>query len=122
MKKKLTVSLVLAMVLITSVVSAGTIEKSLYDNKKTKSNYVHLGSGRHVLRAQRTSGSGSAHAMKVIKWAPDKAVATVFVSSENRTATSSFNAASKVGDVNQSYYIRWRPSPSSSKAYISITH
>ncbi|MBV1818955.1 hypothetical protein L0P54_08690 [Anaerosalibacter bizertensis] len=122
MKKKFIVSLLLAMTLITSVVLARGIGEELYDNKKKQSNYVHLGSGDRVLRARFRSGSGTAQAMKVIKWSPDLPVASVSVSYNHKTATKSFRAQSKAGNVNQSYYIKWKPSTSSSTAYISITH
>lgn len=123
MPKKSFVAFGLALlVLLSSIsVSATTYISATLTGTNAETGYKKLGDGKRYLKGTGTYGTGTAYAMKIIKYWPDKAVTSIKLSKDN-TASSSFTAVSTTDSgENQSYYIRWEGNSSKASATLKIT-
>lgn len=120
-KKKIIAFGLAASVVVASVsASAGTMASTTLSGTGAQTGLVHLGSGDHTLKVQGTSGSGTAKVKEEKRWFPDETVATVTVVSP-ASGQNTFTATSTSGGLNQSYYVKWSGTKTSS-AIVEITH
>lgn len=120
-KKKIIAFGLAASVVVASVsASAGTMASTTLSGTSARTGLVHLGSGDHTLKVQGTSGSGTATVKEVRKWFPDATMGSSTVVSPG-SGQSTFTATSTRGGSNQSYYVEWSGTKTSS-ATVEITH
>lgn len=120
-KKKILMGLALVSLFSTVSASATTYLSKSLTGTNSESSYVALGSGTRYLKATATNLSGTAYAMKIVPWAPDKSMTSVTVSSPN-SGSSSFNSVATNDDGEaQSYYLKWKGSSSKAEATLSFT-
>ncbi|MGM7634427.1 hypothetical protein [Bacillus sp. Hm123] len=119
-KKLISVGCAAAIMFSAVSASAGTYIYASVGGKSQTTYSKNLGNGKRYLTGAGVRGSGTAQAIKIIKWKPDEAVATIYLSANHR-AERSFTSKAKASDgTGQSYYIKWKGKNSSSGANVSI--
>jgi hypothetical protein len=97
-------------------VSATTYLERTVGGVDQTTSYVKLGSGTRYLKAKASYSNGSAYAFKINAWAPDVSVATLsgVTNGQGEKSKSFTSVGTTSSGANQSYYIRWKGTNTSS--------